>query len=66
MFRLIKRFIRLLTSTASACNYAKCISLNNHQCMTQSTLINLHSNEDIHGLHYYPSTVSLENMYWKL
>ena len=34
--------------------------MNNQQCMTQSTLINLHLNEYIEQLHYYPFPVNLD------
>ena len=46
MFGLIKKmFIGLLISTVNASNHTKCVLLSNQKCMTQSTLINLHSNE---------------------
>ena len=32
-------------------NSTRCISLNNHQCMIQPTLINLHPNDYSQGLH---------------
>ena len=38
----------------------QCISLNNQQCMSQPSLINLHSNEYIEELCYYPLTVNLD------
>ena len=45
MFGLIKKmFIGLLASIVNASNHAKCVSLNNQQCLTQPTLINLHPN----------------------
>ena len=52
MSRLVKRvFIFVLltfrgssASTFDAPDHIKCISLNNQQCMTQLTLINLHPN----------------------
>ena len=34
-------------------------TLNNKPCMTQPTLINLHANKCIQGLHYYLFTVNL-------
>ena len=37
----------------------ECISLSNQQCMTQLTIINLHPNEYIEGLSYYPFGVNL-------
>ena len=40
-----KNFVVLLTSAVNASNHTKCVSLNNQKCMTQPTLINLHSNE---------------------
>ena len=46
MPRLIKKmFMGILISTVSASNHTKCVSLSNQKCMTQLTLINLHSNE---------------------
>ena len=35
-----KMFIRLLTSIGNTSNHTKHVSLNNQQCMIQSTLIN--------------------------
>ena len=40
-----KKFVVLLTSAVNTSNHTKCVSLNNQKCMTQPTLINLHSNE---------------------
>ena len=40
-----KKFVVLLISAVNASNHTKCVSLNNQNCMTQPTLINLHSNE---------------------
>ena len=46
MFRLIKKiFIGLLISIVNASNHTKYVSLSNQKCMTQPTIINLHSNE---------------------
>ena len=46
MFRLIKKiFIGLLISTVNASNHTKYVSLSNQKCMSQPTIINLHSNE---------------------
>ena len=51
MFGFIKKmFIRLLTSIVNASNHTKCVSLNNQQCMTQPSLINLHPNKYSQGL----------------
>ena len=55
-----KTFIGLLASTVNASNHTKCISLNNEQCMTQPTFINLHPNESSQGLRYYLFTVNLD------
>ena len=61
MFDLLqKTFIGLLASTVNASNHTKCISLNNEQCMTQPTFINLHPNEYSQGLRYYLFTVNLD------
>ena len=57
---LKKMFIGSLTSVVNASNYTKCVSLNNQQCMTQPTLINLHPSEYSQELHYYPFTVNLD------
>ena len=51
--------IGLLNTIVNGSNHAKCLSLNNRQCMTQLTLINLHPNEYTQGLHYYPFAVDL-------
>ena len=53
-------FIGLLTSVVNASNHTKCASLNNQQCMTQRTLINLHPSEYSQKLHYYPFSVNLD------
>ena len=64
MFRLIKKmFIRLLTGIVSASNHAKCMSLSNQKCMTQSTLINLHPNEYSQESHYYPFAFKLDRCF---
>ena len=67
MFRLTKQeFIVLLsfsgslTSVVNIPGHAKCISLNNQQCMTKPTLINLHPNESIDGLRCYSFAVNLD------
>ena len=41
-------------------NHTKSVSLSNQKCMTQRTLINLHPNEYIQELHYYPFAVNLD------
>ena len=53
-------FCRSLTTTVNDSNHKKCISLNNEQCMTQPTVINLHPNEYIHRLSYYPFLVNID------
>ena len=55
-----KMFIWLLFCIVNGSNCAECVSLNNQQCMTQPTLINLHSNEYIQGLHYFPFALNLD------
>ena len=61
MFGFIKEmFIRLLTRIVNVSNHTKCISLDNQQCMTQPTLINLHPNEYTQGLRYYPFAINLD------
>ena len=59
VFIVLLRFSRSLASIVNAVDYIKCIFLNNQQCMAQYTLNNLHSNEYIQGLRYYPFAVSL-------
>ena len=59
MFELIeKMFIRVLTVLVSTSNSTNYVSLSNQKCMTQPTLINLHSNEYSQKLHYYPFAVN--------
>ena len=55
-------FIRCLTSMINDSNHTKCISLNNQQCMTRSTLINSVLNKYSQGLQssYYPFVVNLD------
>ena len=62
MFKFIKkRRIRLLTSLVNVSSNSKCVSLNNHQCINQPTLINLYPNEYTQGLSYYPFSVNLDS-----
>ena len=59
MFRFIKKmFYGLLTITVNAFGRTKDLSLSNQQCMTQTTLINLHPNEYTHELSYYPFIIN--------
>ena len=67
MCGLIKRvfvgllcFNKPLSSMANTPDHVTYICLNNQQCMTQPTLINLHLNEYIEGLCYYPFVVNLD------
>ena len=61
MFELIKKiFFGLLSGTVSASNHTKCVSLSNQKCMIQPTLINLHPNENIQELYYYPFALKLD------
>ena len=52
-------FAVLLTSIVNASNHTKCVFLNNQQCMTQPTLINLHHDEYIQGLHEFITHLQL-------
>ena len=54
MFGIIKKmFIALLASIVNASNHTNCAFLSNQKCMTQPTLINLHSNEYSQEFHYH-------------
>ena len=53
-------FIRLLTGLVNRSNRTKCISLSNHKCMIQPTVITLHPNEYNQEFHYYPFVVKLD------
>ena len=53
-------FIGLWTGVINATNHKKWAPLNNQQCMTQPTLINLNPNEYSQGLHYYQFAVDLD------
>ena len=55
-----KMFIVLLSNIVNWSNHTKCALLNNQKCMTQHTLINLHSNEYSQQFHYYPFAVKLD------
>ena len=52
-------FSKSLASIVDTSNHIKCIYLNNKQCMTQTTLINLHNNDFTEGLRSYPFAVNL-------
>ena len=41
-------------------SHAKCVSLNNQQCMIQPLLINLHPDKYTQGLRYYPFELNLD------
>ena len=62
----IKKFLLVLLTTliktfiiSNASDHAKCESLSNQRCQTETNLINLHSNEYSQELHYYPVTMQL-------
>ena len=59
MFIALLSFCKSLSSIANSPYHVKCISLNDQQWMTQATLINLHPNEYIECLCYYPFAVNL-------
>ena len=50
----------LLIKTVNESNYTKSVSLSNHKCMTQPTLISLHLNEYRQEFHYYRLLVKLD------
>ena len=61
MFGFIKKiFIRLFTIRVNVFNHTKCVSLNNPQCITQHTLINLRLKEYSQGLRCYLFAVNLD------
>ena len=69
MFRFFKKALIALLSfkgpiagKVNASYQTKCIPLSNQSYMTQFTIINLHSNEYIQELHYYPFTVNLDRL----
>ena len=59
MFIGLLCFSRPLASIVNTPGHAKRLSSNNQQCMTQPTLNNLHSNEYIEVLRYYPFAANL-------
>ena len=63
MFKLIKIiFFGLVTGIVNASNHTMCLSLSNQKYMSQSTLINLHSDEYIQEFHCYPFAVKLDRL----
>ena len=61
MFGLIKKiFIGLLTGLVNRSNHKKCVLLSNQKCMIQTTLINLHRNENSQEIHYSPFFIKLD------
>ena len=46
-------FRKTLSSIANTLDHVKCMSLNDQQCRTHFTLVNLHFNQYIEGLYYY-------------
>ena len=70
MIRIIKQVLIVLLSFSgfladilmlrvNGYDHTKFISLNDQQCITQTTLLNLHSNEFIQGFSYYPFVVNV-------
>ena len=58
MLGIIKNMlIVLLSSIVNASDHMTCVSLRSQKCMIQPTLVNLHPNEYIQKLHYYPCLV---------
>ena len=51
----------LLPSIVNVSNHTKCVSLSNQKYKSRPTLINLHPNEYIQGLHYYQFAVNLDS-----
>ena len=47
-------------SIVNTTDHVKSLFLNNQQCTTQTTFIDLHPNVCIEGLHYYPFAVNLD------
>ena len=66
IFGIKKLVLALLTTLinsfiiSNASNHAKNESLSNQKCQTETTLINLRSNEYSQELHYYPFAVKLD------
>ena len=56
----LKMFIVLIASIVNDSTHTKNVSLSNHKCKIQPTLLNLHPNKYSQGLHYYPFAVKLE------
>ena len=50
----------MLTNQVNASYHTKCVSLTNQKCTAQPTLINLHPNEYIQELRYYPFAINLD------
>ena len=53
-------FTGVLAGIVNTLGHTKCVSLKNQQCMNQTILVNLHCNEYIEGLHYYPFAFNLD------
>ena len=58
-----KIFIALLTNIVHASNQTKRVSLSNQKCATQSSLINLHTNEYTQGLCYFPLALNVDRCF---
>ena len=48
----------LLSNIVNGYDHTKCMSLSNHKCMIQLTLINLYPNKNSQEFHYYPFAVN--------
>ena len=60
MYSLIKKiFMGFLISIVNTST--SCVSLSNHKCMIQPTLIKLHPNEYSQEFHYHPFELKLDN-----
>ena len=58
--KYLKKIIRLLTGLVNGSNHTKYVFLTNQKCTVQRTIIVLHSNKYIQGLHYYTFSVNLD------
>ena len=57
--KLFLKMFLVLTKIVNASNYTKCVSVSNQKCNIQPTIINWHSNEYSHDLHYYQFAVKI-------
>ena len=54
-------FIVLSTNIVNWSNNTKFVSLSNHKCMIQPTVIDLHPNDYCKEFHYYPFAVKIDS-----